>query len=147
MASLIEILLSGNFKEENISGIISEIEKFSMEYRDKFMQSSTYLEKLGKHSAGANVLKGAGTASKAVGRLIGSIPIVKEGAVDEFLQKGGAKLKEDARGMEEDVLMSFAKFGNPRTGIFTNKMRDMIQIYNHTSEICFDEKKIYLITR
>lgn len=147
MASLIEILLSGNFKEENISGIISEIEKFSMEYRDKFMQSSTYLEKLSKHSVGANVLKGAGTASKAVGRLIGRIPVVKEGPVDEFLQKGGTKLKENARGMEEDILKSFAKFGNPRTGIFTNKMRDMIQIYNHTSEICFDEKKIYLITR
>lgn len=145
MASLIEILLSGNFKEENISGIISEIEKFSMEYRDKFMQSSTYLEKLSKHSVGANVLKGAGTASKAVGRLIGSIPIVREGPVDEFLQKGGTKLKENARGMEEDVLISFAKLGNPGTGIFTNKMRDMIQIYNHTSEICFDEKKIYLI--
>lgn len=145
MASLIEILLSGNFKEENISGIISEIEKFSMEYRDKFMQSSTYLEKLSKHSVGANVLKGAGTASNVVGKLIGSIPVVKEGSIDEFLQKGGTKLKENARGMEEDILMSFAKLGNPGTGILTKKMRDMIQIYNHTSEICFDEKKIYLV--
>ena len=25
------------------------------------------------------------------------------------------------------------------------KMEDMIQIYNHTDRICFDDKKIYLI--
>ena len=37
------------------------------------------------------------------------------------------------------------QLSNPGTGIFMDKMRDMIQIYNHTSEICFDDKKIYLI--
>ena len=31
------------------------------------------------------------------------------------------------------------------TGVFTEKMRDMILIYNHTAEICFDDKQIYLI--
>lgn len=29
--------------------------------------------------------------------------------------------------------------------VFTEKMRDLILIYNHTAEICFDDKQIYLI--
>lgn len=34
---------------------------------------------------------------------------------------------------------------NPGTGVFMEKMEDMIQIYNYTSKICFDDKKIYLL--
>ena len=145
MASLIEIMLSGNFKEAYISDIKTEIKKFSLEYRDLFTECSMYLEKMASGSVEANVMKGIGVASKAVGKFIGSIPVVKEGQVDEFLQDGGAHLKENAQDMQKNILESFATLHNPGTGVFMEKMEDMIQIYNHTDKICFDDKKIYLI--
>ena len=145
MASLIEIMLSGNFKEENITGMISEIEKRSMEYRDIFMQCSVYLEKISRLSVKTNVLKSAGTAGKAVGKLIGSIPIVKEGPVDEYLLDRGTYMQKNAQVIGQDILASFATISNPGTGIFIEKMKDMIQIYNHTSQICFDDKRVYLV--
>lgn len=145
MASLIEIMLSGNFKEAYISEIKTEIKKFSLEYRDLFTECSMYLEKMASVSVEANVMKGIGIASKAVGKFIGSIPVVKEKQVDEFLQDGGAHLKENAQDMQKNILESFATLHNPGTGVFMDKMEDMIQIYNHTDKICFDDKKIYLI--
>lgn len=145
MASLIEIMLSGNFKEAYISDIKTEIKKFSLEYRDLFTECSMYLEKMASGSVEANVMKGIGVASKAVGKFIGSIPVVKEGQVDEFLQDGGAHLKENAQDMQKNILESFATLHNPGTGVFMEKMEDMIQIYNHTDRIYFDDKKIYLI--
>ena len=145
MASFIEIMLSGNFKEENIVNIISEIEQQSHTYRELFKNGSVYLEKMTKASVETNVLKGVGTATKAVGKFIGNIPVVNKSPVDEFLQDSGAHLRRNARGMERDILSSFAEISNPGTGVFMDKMRDMIQIYNHTTEICFDNKKIYLI--
>lgn len=145
MASLIEIMLSGNFKEAYISEIKTEIKKFSLEYRDLFTECSMYLEKMASGSVEANVMKGIGVASKAVGKFIGSIPVVKEKQVDEFLQDGGAHLKENAQDMQKNILELFATLHNPGTGVFMEKMEDMIQIYNHTDKICFDDKKIYLI--
>lgn len=145
MASLIEIMLSGNFKEAYISDVKTEIKNFSLEYRDLFTECSMYLEKMTLGSVEANVMKGIGVASKAVGKFIGSIPVVKEGQVDEFLQDGGAHLKENAQVMQKNILESFATLHNPGTGVFIDKMQDMIQIYNHTDRICFDDKKIYLI--
>ena len=47
--------------------------------------------------------------------------------------------------MERNVVKAFAEISNPGTVVFTEKMRDMILIYNHTAEICFDDKQIYLI--
>lgn len=145
MASLVEIMLSGNFKESYISDVKTDIKKYSLEYRDLFTECSMYLEKMVSGSVEANVMKGIGIASKAVGKFIGSIPVVKEGQVDEFLQDGGAHMKENVQDMQKNILESFATFHNPGTGVFMDKMEDMIQIYNHTDKICFDDKKIYLI--
>lgn len=144
-ASLVEILLSGNFKEENIHGAQTEIESLSMAYREIYSQCSMYLEKTSDSALETNFLKGVGTASKAAGKFIGSIPVIKEGSVDEFLQDSGAQLRKNAAGIEENVVRSFAEISNPGTGVFTEKMQDLIQIYNHTARICFDEKRIYLV--
>ena len=145
LSSLLEIMLSGNFKEEYITGIKEEIESLSMTYRDLYGKCSEYLERMGNSALEANLLKGIGSASNAVGRLIGSIPKIKDGQVDEFLQDSGERLKNNAVGMERNVVKAFAEISNPGTGVFTEKMRDMILIYNHTAEICFDDKQIYLI--
>ena len=145
LASMMEIMLGGNYKEEYIAGIKDEIVKLSGTYRELFEKSSMYLEKLGSSAVEANVLKGIGTAGKAVGKFIGSIPFVKEGPVDEFLQDSGSHLKKNAIGMETKAVHEFAVLSNSGTRIFIDKMEDMIQIYNHTAEICFDDKNIYLI--
>lgn len=145
LASLMEIMLSGNFKEEYIAKVKDEIEVLSDTYREQFEKGSLYLEKLGNAGVEANVVKGIGTVGKAVGKLIGSIPLVKEGAVDEFLQDKGAHLQKNAIGMEKKAVQAFAAVGNPGTRVFVEKMEDLIRIYNHTSQICFDNEKIYLL--
>lgn len=63
-----------------------------------------------------------------------------------FLQENSLKLKKNTISMEKEVIESFAKISNPGTRVFLEKMDEMIRIYNHTTEICFDEKQIYLVT-
>lgn len=145
LASLMEIMLSGNFKEEYIAKVKDEIKSLSDTYREQFEKGSLYLEKLGNAGVEANVVKGIGTAGKAVGKFIGSIPLVKQGPVDNFLQDKGTHLQKNAIVMEMKAVRSFAAVGDPGTRVFEEKMEDMIRIYNHTSQICFDSEKIYLL--
>lgn len=145
MASLIEIMLSGNFNEDYIIDVKKGIESSSMTYRELHTQCSVFLEKMSNSSVETNVLKGIGRAGKAVGQFLGSIPFIKEGHVDEFLQDNGTHLKQTADNLQKEAVKSFAEMNNPNTMVFTEKMKDIIQIYNHTAEICFDEEKIYLI--
>ena len=145
MSSLIEIMLSGNFKEENIHAAISEIRKNSEEYRTLFSECSVHLERLSNGSLETNLLKGVGSASNAVGKLIGSIPKVKDGPVDELLIDKGEKIRSGAQEISKEVIESFAEVSNPNTGGFINRLEDMDRIYNHTKEICFDKNNLYLI--
>ena len=145
MASFLEIILSGNFKEEYIDQIRSEIEALSLEYRDIFMSCSMYLEKMTRSSVDTGLLKGVGIASRTAGALINRIPIVREGPVDELLWHGGTFIKGLAENAEDSIIMSFGKLGDPGTGVYLRKMRDMTQIFNHTEEILFDKDNIYLV--
>ena len=145
MASFIEIILSGDFQEENIRLVKEELEKLSSNYRDLFGQCSVYLEKLSDSSVETNVLKGLGAASKAMGKFIDSIPKIREGQVDEFLQDRGEKMQGNATRIERQVIEAFAEISNPGIWMFVEKLEDLIQIYGRTTEICFDDKQIYLI--
>lgn len=146
LASMMEIMLGGNYKEEYIVGIKNEIRKLTEAYRGLFEKGSLYLEKIGAVAVEANVLKGIGTAGNAVGRFLGSIPLVKEGAVNEFLQNNGAQLKKNAIAMEQKAVHEFASVSNPGTVVFIEKMEDMIQIYNHTEQIFFDKRNVYFVS-
>ena len=94
-----------------------------------------------------DIMESVGTAGNAVGKFIGSIPLVREVPVDEFLQDGGTHLKKSALDMEKDAVHRFASIGNPGTRMFMEKMDEIIQIYNRTEQICFDDKKIYLLPK
>ena len=145
LSSLAEIMLSGNFKDENINAAIDEIHKNSDEYRSLFGKCSVYLEKLSKGSVETSIRKGVGAASNAVGKFIGIIPKVKDGQVDEFLIEKGEKIRDGAQGISREVIESFAEVSNPNTGGFISKLEDMDKIYNQTKEICFDKDNLYLI--
>ena len=145
LASLLEIMLSGNFKEEYVIGIKTEIEEYADEYRLMFYDSSKYLEKTGNGAVDANLIGAIGTAGKKVGGLIGAIPVVKKGPVDEFLQDNGRRLEEKASVEKSNAVHAFAALGNPQTYVLTERTQDVIDIYNHTDKICFDRENIYLL--
>lgn len=145
MSSLIEIMLSGNFKEENILSIKEEIQKLSFAYRDIYGECSVYLEGMEKSSVESNLLKGVSATSKAVGKFIGSIPKIKDGQIDERLQEAGEHVSDKAKAIETDSIAAFAEMSNPGTSLFTEKMDDLIFVYNQTTDICFDNNNIYLI--
>jgi hypothetical protein len=145
LASLEEIILSGNFKENYILSIKDEIKEMSQTYRNLFDKCSFYLEDIGNLAIETNVVKGIGVAGKAVGKFISNIPIVKEGKIDEFLQDKGEDLENSVEKKKKKYVVEFERISNPETSTLIEKMQDLIQIYNYTSEICFDKEKIYLI--
>ena len=145
LSSLAEIMLSGNFKEENIRAAIGEIRKNTDEYRALFGECSVYLENMSKASVETNILKGVGAVSNVAGKLIGNIPKVKNGRVDDFLIDSGKKLHGDAQKVSREVIESFAEVSDPNTAGFLRRLEDINFIYNKTTGICFDREKLYIV--
>ena len=145
LASLNEIMLSGNFKEENIKASIDEINKNAEIYKNLFSDCSKYLEKLSNDSVKTNLLKGAGVASNAVGKLMGVIPLVKDTKADKALIEMGESMSGDAKEISKEIVQSFEEVRESGEKGIVNKLVDMNRIYNHTKEICFDKDNLYLL--
>lgn len=145
LASMLEVMLSGNFKEEYVQGICHELEEQGAAYRELFTKSSVFLEKISGTAIEKSVLKGIGTTSVALGKLMGELPLLKKGPADEFLKDRGVKLSTQAEKLESAAVRSFAEIRDPGIRVFVSRMTEMSQIYNHTSDICFDDKNIYLL--
>jgi hypothetical protein len=146
LASFMEIMFSGNFKEEYIHSVKKQVEKLSMQYRQMYSECYDHLKKMSNASIGKNVLKGIGTAGKNIGGFIGSIPVIKEGPVDEFLQESGSKIVKEAHSINSAELKQLSNLRNPNTGVFTDRMQDMIQIFNKTTDVYIDHEKVYLVS-
>ena len=139
-------MLSGNFKEDNIQSTISEIERLSAEYRSQFEAGSAYIERMSKASVEANVLKGVGITANALGKAIGSIPKIRDGQADEYLQDKGISIKKSVEESQKELLGTFSMVSNPNTRGLLNNLKDMAQIYNHTQAMCFDKNYVYLLS-
>lgn len=145
LSSLMEIMLAGNFKEEYILYTRNEIEKLSSQYRNYFMESSFYLEKISKTGIEKNLFKGIGIAGKTAGKAIGSLPLINKGPVDEYLQDKGDSIYKSSLEIEKNLLRIFAELANPSTRIVIEKIENLNYIYNQTEEIYFNEEQIYFL--
>jgi hypothetical protein len=147
LASLVEVMMLKDFQEEHLNRIKKDIEDRSLAYRELYTERSKQIGKAAGGALEANVLKNMGNVGKVFGGFIGGIPFVKEGPVDEWLQDGGSALSKNAENMETDPVKMLAAVKDPGTKVFVEKIDDLNRIYNHTSEICFDKDKIYLVAK
>lgn len=146
LASFLEVMLLGNFQEEYISQVKGVIETYSAEYIQAYESSVGYIDKMAGAAVEANVVKGIGTAGKVIGSFIGSIPLVKEGNVDEWLIEGGTRLKQTSQSMKKRASQRFEVISDAGTDTFVERFEKINWIYNNTTNICFDEERIYLIS-
>lgn len=92
-----------------------------------------------------NLLKGLGTASDAVGKIISNVPKIKDQRIDEMLIETGEKAQRNAKDINKDILNSFSKVSDPNTRSLISILKDLDQIYNRTTEVCLDNNNLYLV--
>ena len=108
---------------------------------------------LGKKGELTTILRSMGSLSKeerpVMGKLVNDVKKKVEAKLDEAVKAIKEKEKQAKLANEViDVTLPGRKqvLGNKHPVELTlEKMKDIVRIYNHTSEICFDKDNIYLI--
>lgn len=144
LASMVEVMLSKNFLDVNVNKTIKELSTQSSKYRAMFAKGSIFLEEMSNKTLDSNFIHSLGIVGKGTGKVIAGIPLINKSQMDERLIGGGEKLEEKSARMKEEFIKGFSKLGNPGTSIFTNKLKDIVHIYNDSS-IYFDSENIYLV--
>lgn len=110
LSEYMEVMLSKNFQTENLEKVSNDIRENAEKFIELYTQCYDKVEALKKEAITAQAANRAAKATKFVGNIIGKIPVVKNGPVDEFLIGLGDTIDEAEKKQLEKTLTFFMQY-------------------------------------
>ena len=110
LSEYMEVMLSKNFQAEYLSKIEDEIREQAMKFRNLYTECFDKIELLKKEAVTTQAANKLADVTRTVGGLIGKIPVVKDGPVDEFLIGVGDSITEAEKKKLEKTLAFFIQY-------------------------------------
>ena len=143
-SSFLEVMLLENFREDYLNQVADKVQKYNEHYQNQFSKCRDMIKSYSSASVEKQVLGGIGNASKALGKLIASSPVLSKGPVDEWLQDSGNKLLKDKEAGAEKMAATFDTEASIGNEMFIDSIRSVETICNHTTDVLFDGDAIYI---
>ena len=143
-SSFLEVMLLGNFRQAYLDQVATKVREYNEHYLNQLSECCDMIKRFSAESVETRVLAGLGNASKSLGKLIASTPVLSQGPVDEWLQAGGEKLLKSNDEKAENaaaILNAEEKTGGE---VFADSIKNIGMISNQTTDILFDDKTLYL---
>lgn len=129
LSEYMEVMLSKNFQAEYLSKIAEEIREYALKFRNLYTASYDKIEALKKEAITTQAANKLADMSRSVGNLIGKIPLVKDGPVDEFLIGISDSISDAEKKRLEKVLAFFIQHKD--SGLIP--VAEHIDLVNHLS--------------
>lgn len=142
-AWFIEVMLLGNFEEGYLSNVRDKMADYSLQYRTLYTECFDQLVEESGSTVESMLLGGVSVASGVLGKAIGSIPVIKEGPVDEALIDAGGKVGDYRFDRVAESLSRMGKTSNTCITPFIDNVDDLNTLYNKPFEVCFDSEDVY----
>lgn len=110
LSEYMEVMLSKNFQTEYLEKVSNDIRENAEKFIELYTQCYDKVEALKKEAFTAQAANRAAKATKFVGDIIGKIPVVKNGPVDEFLIGLGDTIDEAEKKQLEKTLTFFMQY-------------------------------------
>lgn len=146
LSEYMEVMLSKNFQAEYLNKVSGEIRDYSNRFLELYTGCYDKIESLKKEALTTQAANKFAKASAELGKLIGKIPVVEKGPVDEFLIGLGASIDDTEKKQLEKTMNFFMQYkGSGITPIAEhidtiNKLsnKPVIMLYNK-NVLCFQE--------
>lgn len=145
-ATYLEVMLSKNFQAEYLDKVIVELRDRAFQYRTIYTECYDKIEGLKKEGIEAQVTGGLARLSKSVGNAIGSIPMIKNGSVDEILIAAGESIDAADRKSLEDTLSFFVKHKSSDLIPLAEHLDVINQMANEKTEVVMSDNVIYVLS-
>lgn len=110
LSEYMEVMLSKNFQVEYLTKIEEEIREHAMKFRTLYTECFDKIEMIKKVALTTQAANKLADASRSLGNLIGKIPVVKDGSVDEFFVGVGDSISEAEKKHLEKTLAFFMQY-------------------------------------
>jgi len=144
-SAFLEVMLLENFDSQYLKSVTDRIKEYAFNYRELYTSCYNQLEGFSQGSVQSFLLKGLAVISKGAGGLIGKIPVVSKGSVDEALVSAGEKLVKVNTKKTQKTMKILAESASKCSSLFVENIEEVNRIYNQPHEILFDTENIYFV--
>lgn len=142
LSEYMEVMLSKNFQAEYLSKIEDEIREQAMKFRNLYTECFDKIELLKKEAVTTQAANKLADVSRTVGGLIGKIPVVKDGPVDEFLIGVGDSITEAEKKKLEKTLAFFIQYKDSGLTPIAEHIAMINELSNKPVVMLYDKKTI-----
>lgn len=142
LSSYMEVMLSKNFQSEYLQKTADEISEYAMQFRRLYTDCFDKIEFLKKEATTSQAANKLANISRTAGNLLGKIPVVKSGPVDEFLIDLGDSINENEKKQLEKTLFFFTQHKDSGLSPIAEHIRMMDQLANNPVAMLCDKKGI-----
>lgn len=146
LSEYMEVMLSKNFHAEYLHKISANLRECSYRFQELYTKCYDKIEKLKREALTTQAANKFAKATSDLGKLIGKIPVVEKGPVDEFLIGVGALIDETQKKQLDKTMNFFIQY--KESGIIpvaehidtinTLSNKPVILLYNK-NVLCFEE--------
>ena len=142
LSEYMEVMLSKNFQAEYLSKIEDEIREQAMKFRNLYTECFDKIELLKKEAVTTQAANKLADVTRTVGGLIGKIPVVKDGPVDEFLIGVGDSITEAEKKKLEKTLAFFIQYKDSGLTPIAEHIAMINELSNKPVVMLYDKKTI-----
>lgn len=143
-SSFLEVMLLGNFRQAYLDQVAAKALAYNQHYQIQISECRDMIKKYSTESVETKVLAGIGSAGKALGKFIGSVPFLAQGPVDEWLQDNGEALLKGNDEKAQKLAALFSAGEKIGSEVFVDSIRNVALISNQTTDVLFDGEALYL---
>ena len=139
-----ELMLMGDYREQTITNTLNRLQDCEQRYKEFYGKCYTALEDSVYTGFDNLAIRGVANAAGFLGGVIGSIPIVRQGPVDEALEGAGRFLKNVSRDEAEKMLDKFRQNEVTDSSVFTDNVRFIGDSFNKPVTLLTDGNEIII---
>lgn len=144
-SSFLDIMLQGNFDSASIESITDKMFTMAKRYEALYADCHAQMAKYQQSSIEAQIVGGIGVATKGLGKVIASIPIIREGPIDEALISVGDSIGKFNRDVAQRKLQTFEIFEDNRMNQFIENLQSVNLLHNTENAMITDGTNLYLL--
>lgn len=144
-SSFLDIMLQGNFETATLESVTEKMLAMTKRYEALYADCRAQIAKYQRSSIEAQIIRGIGAATKGLGKAIASVPVIREGPVDEALISAGDSIGRFNRDAVRQRLQSFDVFEDNRMNPFIENLQSINLLHNTENAMITDGTNLYML--
>ena len=144
-ASFLDVMLQKSFEKASLDAAAMKIDEHAKRYEELYKACHAQIGNYQRTSVESQVLGGLGGIASFLGKAIASVPILRDGPVDEALINAGQSIGKQNDETLRKSLERFEQIEDSRMKPFVENIRTVNTLYNTPEGLLMDSENLYLL--